>query len=254
MKRILIFTAVAALLAVMAWAQNPAGQQGSAAPAQAQPSGKFDPSQISQIPAGTTIPAELDKSLDAKKRKAGDPVVAKVSQDLLSNGQVAIPRGTKITGHITEAKARDKGDSESSLGIAFDRMSIKDANEVPLQATIQAISKPMQTAFPSSGPMSDGSPGGAGPPGSTGGMGGPPRGNTAGSYPQGGGMPTTSEPTNASPTGPGALSPNSQGVIGMEGITLSPASDASQGTVIRSEGKNLKLDSGTQLILRVGGK
>jgi hypothetical protein len=67
-------------------------------------------------------------------------------------------------------------------------------------------------------------------------------------------MPTTSEPTNASPTGPGALSPNSQGVIGMEGITLSPASDASQGTVIRSEGKNLKLDSGTQLILRVGGK
>src|SRR4051812_2801846 len=55
--------------------------------------------QPNKVAAGTVIPAELDKSIDAKKCKTGDPVVAKTTSDLLSNGQVAIPRGTKITGH-----------------------------------------------------------------------------------------------------------------------------------------------------------
>ena len=47
-----------------------------------------------------------------------------------------------------------------------------------------------------------------------------------------------------------ALSARSTGVVGMEGMSLNAGSDPAQGTVISSANKNVKLDSGTQLILR----
>src|SRR6185437_13846064 len=49
---------------------------------------------------GSVLPVELDKSVDAKKAKPGDPVVAKVDQDLLSNGKIVIPRNSKVMGHV----------------------------------------------------------------------------------------------------------------------------------------------------------
>jgi hypothetical protein len=39
----------------------------------------------------------------------------------------------------------------------------------------------------------------------------------------------------------------------MPGVTLSQATSATQGTTITSTGKNVKLDSGTQMVLSVAG-
>ena len=75
----------------------------------------------SSLSSGTNLQAELTKSLDAKKAKVGDEVTAKVTQDVKSNGQVVVRKGSKLIGHVTEAKARSQGDQESRLGIAFDR-------------------------------------------------------------------------------------------------------------------------------------
>ncbi len=41
-----------------------------------------------------------------------------------SRRQRSLPRGTAITGHVTEAKARSKQDSESELGISFDEIRV----------------------------------------------------------------------------------------------------------------------------------
>src|SRR5581483_876120 len=73
---------------------------------------------------GTTINAVLDKSIDAKKAKAGDQVEAKTTADAMV-GTTSIPRGSKLVGHITEAKPHEKGNAESSLGIQFDQAVIK---------------------------------------------------------------------------------------------------------------------------------
>src|SRR5438552_14443616 len=88
---------------------------------------------------GTTLQAELTKSLDAKKAKPGDEVTAKVTQDVKSNGQVVIHKGSKLVGHVTEAKARSQGESESRLGIAFDRAVLKDGQEIGFNAVVQAL-------------------------------------------------------------------------------------------------------------------
>ena len=68
--------------------------------------------------------------------------MAKTSENVTSDGQVVLPKGSKIVGHVTEAAAFSKGKSESALGIAFDYAVLKDGREVPLAASIQAIASP----------------------------------------------------------------------------------------------------------------
>src|SRR5437762_9453062 len=60
-----------------------------------------------------SILAELTKTLDAKKLKAGDQVTAKISDDVSSGDAVLIIRGSKLIGHVTEARAYSKGGPES---------------------------------------------------------------------------------------------------------------------------------------------
>ncbi len=203
----------------------------------------------SQIPAGTVIAAELSKSLDAKKAKAGDKVEAKTAVDLLSQGKIVIPRNTKIIGHVTDAKAHSKQSPDSMVGIAFDRIAMKDGHEVPIQAAVQAIARPLQSAAlsNSTGVDNTGMPS-ASAPSTAGGMGSstPSRSpERVASYPPGTGSGT--DPSSPGSGTPAPLGPTSQGVVGMKGLSLKPSD---QGTVISSETDNVHLDSGTQLILR----
>ena len=74
-----------------------------------------------RIAPGSIIPVQLTKTIDAKKVKTGDEVEAKVTQDLTTgNGEVVLPKDTKVVGHITEAQTRSKEQKESQIGIAFD--------------------------------------------------------------------------------------------------------------------------------------
>ena len=53
----------------------------------------------------------------------------------------------------------------------------------------------------------------------------------------------------------GQLTSNSQGVFGLNGLNLNAAaSNATQGTVITSAGKNVHLDSGTRMLLVMQGQ
>jgi hypothetical protein len=272
MKKALFAVVLAGLLTGISLAQSStspssgsAAQQQSSNEMQTNPTPSQNPqatgeaSASGQIAPGTVIPAELAKSIDAKKAKQGDQVVAKTSQDLLSGGQVIIPRGAKIIGHVTQAKAREKGEPESTLGIAFDKLVMKDGHELPLNASIQALAGPPSMAASSAAPMSEsgGMPGGMSGSAS-GGMGGggargagsagtsPTAPGSPGSYPQDTGVPSSAGTSNRT------LAPNAQGVVGISGLSLTTGADNS--SVITSQNKNVKLDGGTQLMLRVNGK
>lgn len=197
--------------------------------------------EVIKIAPGTVLPAELVKSLDSKKVKEGDPVAAKVSVDMLSGGTIVVPRDSKIVGHVTEAKSRGKGESESTLGIIFDRLILKNGTELPFHATLQAVGPPITYRMAS--PADDNPNANSG--------------STAGGYGPRGGMPAPSanpgatrgpedQPANISGGKP--LPTNATGVVGISGVTLRTTSASS--SVLASEKKNIKLDSGTQLLLR----
>ena len=214
-------------------------------PAAAQPAAK-QPGENPRIAPGSVIPVVLSKSIDAKKVKIGDQVEAKVTQDLKADGQIVIPKDTKVVGHVTQAEARNKEQKESQVGIAFDHAVTKSGDNLPLSMSIQAIiAPPGQNA--DNGAVSPGQPSSAPPSGRSSGMGG-----GAVSAP-------TNPPGNAdSPTGgsvPGNARPpitgETQGVIGISNLNLSAAPDATQGSIVSSGKSNVKLDGGTMMLLRV---
>jgi hypothetical protein len=52
----------------------------------------------------------------------------------------------------------------------------------------------------------------------------------------------------------GALNSAAHGVVGMQGVNLNTgAAGSAQGSVISSASRNIKLDSGTQMVLQVTG-
>lgn len=204
-----------------------------------------------QVPAGTVVVAELSKSLDAKKVKPGAAVEARTTMDLLSHGQIVVPRNTKILGHVTQAQARTKQSPNSMMAIAFDRMAMKDGRELPIQAVIQAVGPPLQQATLSTEGPPTGAGGGAG--------GGMPSNSPMGRGNEGAGMPsgTGRYPSSGSPTddtsdrgsSAPALGPNSHGVVGMRQLKLEVAEKGP--SVVSSDSENVHLSGGTQLVLKV---
>jgi hypothetical protein len=87
---------------------------------------------------GSILYAELTKTVDAKKAKAGDPVNAVLVADVLAHGKVVVRRNAKLLGHVTEAQVHSKEVPESRLGIVFDKIITK-SGEVPFQSLLLAI-------------------------------------------------------------------------------------------------------------------
>src|SRR3981189_1085077 len=103
------------------------------------------------LASGTAFNAALSSPIDSKKCKPGDPVNARPTEGATSEGKTVIPKGSKLVGHVTEASARAKGKSESSLGIVFDKAILKNGQEIPLNnVTIQAIAS-AQSSAPAAG-------------------------------------------------------------------------------------------------------
>jgi len=85
--------------------------------------------------------ATLERSVDARRAKPGDEVTAKTNESYTTAGGMTIPRGSRLVGRVTEARAhaREEGAAASQLGIVFERAELPDGRTVPMQATIQAV-------------------------------------------------------------------------------------------------------------------
>ncbi len=207
-----------------------------------------------RIAPGSVIPVQLTKTIDAKKAKPGDEVEAKVTQDSKArNGEMIMPKDTKVIGHVTEAQARNKEQKESELGIVFDHAAMKDGSNLAVPMSIQAIIAPLNTGNSGAEDTGQTAP--------TAGPGGMPAGTSPGRMPGMGGTPpmpsartSGSDWPAGSQTGTNARPPiteSTQGVVGISNLKLSPPANGTQGSVLSSEKNNVKLDSGTLMLLRV---
>ena len=92
------------------------------------------------LASNTALAAQLENSLDARRAKVGDKVILKTTQAVKQNGEVIVPKGAKLIGHVTEVQQRSKSNSESRLGVAFDRLQ-KGALDMPITASIVSITQ-----------------------------------------------------------------------------------------------------------------
>ena len=224
------------------------------------------------LAAGTAFNAALSSPIDSKKCKPGDAVNARTTEAVKSEGRTVIPKGSKVVGHVTQASARAKGESESALGIVFDKAILKNSQEIPLSVGIQAIAAAQNNAsaagsdmdmMGSMGASAAGSGRGAlgGVTSAAGGaagavtntaanVGGAAGGAVNSAANAGGSIAGASKGAVGGLNAAGQLTSNSQGVFGLNGLNLSAAvSNSTQGSVITSAGKNVHLDNGTRMLL-----
>jgi hypothetical protein len=207
---------------------------------------------------GSSIHIVLTKTIDSNRVKQGDTVTARTVQPTKANGKTVIPTGAIIEGHITQASSRDKGASFSTVGIVFDKATLKSGEQLPLNVTVQAIALPQTSVASPPNPGTETAAVGDGAP-----HGGAQAGRPAAMPPSPPGVPDTVgnvETNNANNSARGTttgglsdngqLLDNSRGVYGLRGIGLATQSNGSeQAAVITSTGKEVHLTSGTQLLL-----
>jgi hypothetical protein len=216
--------------------------------------------------AGTAFNAILTDAIDTRKARPGDAVTAEVAEDVNYERTVIFPKGTKVTGHIVRASSSAHGRG-SALFIQFDKASLKDGQEVILNAGIQALavgavaplsdtersSKDAATSAavkPPTEPLAEGvEPTAAAAKGDTEVV-----STAVYETPRRGLRP----PLFAAPAAEGELnsdglfSPDSKGAFGRPDVKVyTPTSAGSHGTVLLSTKKHMHLDGGTRLLLVV---
>jgi len=210
-NRVVLFIAFALVAVAMCVGQNTAAAPSADNAASNRPQG--------------IIPVTLTKSLDSKKLKEGDEVTAKTVAAMHSPVGGDLPAGSKVVGHVTQSKARSKGDSEASLGIVFDKIEMPGGKTMDIKGVVQAV-----------GPAPDT---------------GPDTGSTMGGASLNAGNGSTAPAGSGLGMQPGRqaakmLDPHASGVVGIKNMQLD-----SNNSVLTSTGKEVKLDSGAQMLIKM---
>jgi|SRR5271157_1498723 len=195
------------------------GQSAAPAPAQAAPAA---------VGHGA-FPVKLTKTLDSSKLKEGDAVEAETAGSFKLADGTLVSKGSKLTGHVTAAKARSKGDADSQLTIAFDKLNIAGGKQLSVKGVVQAVFPPAEEEM---GPnMAD--------------AGTSQGGSMKGVSPAGVGITNPKSGSDMeSPSKPqAAMDPKSVGVQGIHDLELDNG-------VLTSKGKNVKLGGGGRMIVR----
>jgi hypothetical protein len=175
------------------------------------------------------FPVKLPKSLDSSKLKEGDAVeVETVGGFKLPDGTL-VPKGSKLAGHVLASRARSKGDADSQLTIAFDKLSVANGKQLSVKGTVQAVFPPYEEPAPQMAGKASGAGGGGSVEAPVGIMTDTKTGSN---------MAANSNPE-------AATNPKSVGVQGIKDLELG------QDGVLASKGKQVKLSGGVRMIVRV---
>ena len=82
------------------------------------------PPQKVTIPSGTSLAVRLVDSLDSEKNQTGQTFRATLDSPLAVDGEVAVPAGYDVEGHIVDVKSAGKFAGQSVLVLQLDRISV----------------------------------------------------------------------------------------------------------------------------------
>jgi hypothetical protein len=86
---------------------------------------------------GTLIKVALQQDLNGKEASVGQPVNFLLSEDILLDNKVAIAKGAKVTGTITEAERSKALGKKGKLGFSIDYLYLPSGKTVKLRNEVQ---------------------------------------------------------------------------------------------------------------------
>ena len=203
----------------------------------------------SNQPAVSTIFAILVTRIETKSASLDQELTLRTVSDVVVDGIVVIPSGSKVVGHIVELATKGKGSEQSILAIVIDKAMLESGREITLQGIIAAVAARQESSLssdPTFGMMHSNEPK----------MVGPTAAPRPGELSPSGKVESTATLGAARINGEMRkgllLNEESQGAIGFSGLSLSWRLTAPPAvTVFSSNKKEIKLDAGTQVLLRI---
>ena len=207
------------------------------------------------VPPVSTLIGVLTSSLESRSATAGQEFTLKTISDVVVEGQLIIPRGSRVLGHVTEAVTKGKDQSHSELSLVIEKAVRPNGSEVPLQGIIAALAAPQNNSLsddPTYGMLHSNEPTQRISASSTVGS----AGGASTTLPAASKADSTAAVATAKLKGamdqPTVLDADSRGAYGYEDFSIAwHLITPPPTTVISSKGKNVKLKSGTQMLLRM---
>ena len=117
----------------------------------------------------TNVQTELTVTVDTRNAVVGQEVTARTRDAATLADGTALPKGTKLVGHVIQVAAQSKDQPVAMLAITFDRAQLKDGSSLALRSVIRTVAPPSNRSaanpFAASGPVRGGVPIGGGPVG-----------------------------------------------------------------------------------------
>jgi type IV secretory pathway VirB10-like protein len=76
------------------------------------------------VPAGTDIPVILSSAINSRTANPGDDWQGSIAADILVDNEVAIPKGSDVTGTVVTSKKQGKFKGEANLAVKITRLQV----------------------------------------------------------------------------------------------------------------------------------
>jgi hypothetical protein len=88
------------------------------------------------VPAGTNVFVTTETPLSTRTNQIGDPIAARTAENINVNGQVVIPAGALVEGHVTAVKTAGNPGETAYIDLGFDRVRLANGDWLPIQAAL----------------------------------------------------------------------------------------------------------------------
>jgi type IV secretory pathway VirB10-like protein len=85
------------------------------------------------VPASAVIGLQIETAVSSERAQVEDRVGARVTRDVMSQGRVAIPAGSRVLGSVTLVEKGGKVKERARLGVRFHTLVLADGSELPLR-------------------------------------------------------------------------------------------------------------------------
>ena len=203
------------------------------------------------LASGTTITAELQKTLDVGNARVGDQILLRTTQSIRQNGEVVVPKGSSLIGRVTEVQRRTKENTQSRIGMVFEKIEGKQVS-MPLSAIVVSITNVAAGASASDSLMTDAGGSSQTTASTSRTTGGGLLGGVSNTV---GGLVGTTTQTVGSVTGTAEQTlGNTTGAVGrgLSGLQISASASgsANSSTTLSSANKNLRVEKGATFHIR----
>ena len=133
MKKIAVLLAVFLVAVTVVHAQNP------------------EKSRSTNMLDGAILPVQLSSTISLDKAVPGQPISARIAQDVALENGVVLRRGTKVLGHIVSVTPGNP----SRIALTFDKLEYSKSNSLSVVTNLRALASTLEidgASLPSTGP------------------------------------------------------------------------------------------------------